>query len=114
MQLLSDAIWFPIFEGALFLLFLVTLFYDLTTRTSFAKVQYNKETQEKLSNLFLLGTSVIVLAVVATTEAWNGYKTLTLILDFGILIYLSYFSPKYRLTAWRIIHWIEKRFEPFR
>lgn len=125
--LLRDAYVFPAFQILLGLLFLYALSKDLrltqrirrwwrklTARwrrprggvrvsdSSTLSALRGPESRQSFHLAYGL-VSVVVLQLINTTEALQGYKTIVSILDLGVVVYLSYFSSWMRN---KIVGWV--------
>jgi hypothetical protein len=97
--ILSDKYVFPAFEIALGLLFLYAFFKGRHTGQYAKRGDFSRNAFHVTYGL----VSVIVLQVVNSAEALEGYKTILSIADTAVLAYLCY------LNGWsrnKIIEWV--------
>jgi hypothetical protein len=95
MQLISyfftDLIIFLLFQFFIFLFLFIAICKDYLNKNSIAKVKRG-EISWNYFNIFFGVMNVLLFQLINITEAFVGYKTVISIIDFFILLYLTYYN----------------------
>ncbi len=90
-RLFNDNFIFPVFE----IIFVLIFFYALMFKRSIARVKRGETSWNYFSIAYGI-LSVIMVELVSATESINGYKTIIILANLGMLLYLCYFSGWFR------------------
>ena len=93
--LVSDCVLFPIFQLIYISIFLFALITDFRNRNSGTAVTRGEVSWQYLY-LFYGFTSVVLLQLINTTEAFKGYKTLITLVNLLVLFYLCFYNSWFR------------------
>jgi len=107
----SDSIWLPLLEFLILIVFLRSVFCDISARRrprrrksgATAKVQRG----ERSWAIFLafLSSSIILVGIIVSSELISNHKIIVSLFNVGMLVYLNLFSSYFQN---KIIGWYSK------
>ena len=113
--LLSDKVIFPLFEVIFFGLFVFAVLRERggTKKTgAIAIVKRGQESWNKLNLAFGLG-SIVLMQVINSADALEGYKTIISTANLAMLVYLTFFNSWFRSKTIGIIIESQQKEERF-